>query len=370
MIESDPPEFSRGGGLWRAVMAGIWLIYLSSTIEAAWARHDIRGGIGIAATILFALIYISAFVFIPGRLPGTPLQRHIPLKAAIPLVSTQAVLGVAICLLVGQAGTATAVYIAVLGVMCLRAPYGLVVAAAVAAVTYSSGILIPGWDEDRGLLFGIAVATLAVWGIRTAIARNIEVMEVREENTRLAAAEERNKLTRDLHDIIGHSLTVITVKAELANRLLDVDVERARNELKDLERLSRDALSDVRRTLAGHREITLSGEIARARSALSAANIRSRLPNTTDDVPTELRELFAWSIREGVTNVLRHSGARNCTVVLHPDSVEVSDDGQGGTPDGSGIGHTGLRERAQIVGGRVVTQSLDPGFRLRVEVTQ
>lgn len=365
MIESDPPEFSRGG-LWRALMAGIWLIYLSSAVEAGWARHDIRGGIAIAATLVFAAVYIGAFLFLPGR----PLQRRVRLETAIPLVVVQAGLGVLVCALIGQPGTATAVYIAVLGVMCLPRPYGLIVAGAVAAVTYSSGILIPGWHEDRGLLFGISVATLAVWGIRTAMARNIEVLEVREENTRLAAAEERNKLTRDLHDIIGHSLTVITVKAELANRLLDVDIERARNELKDLERLSRDALSDVRRTLAGHREITLSGEIARARSALSAANIRSRLPNTTDDVPTELRELFAWSIREGVTNVLRHSGARNCTVVLHPDSVEVSDDGQGGTPNGSGIGLTGLRERAQIVGGRVTTQSLNPGFRLRVEVAQ
>ncbi|MCE5292172.1 MAG: hypothetical protein LLG14_23445, partial [Nocardiaceae bacterium] len=158
MIESDPPEFSRGGGLWRAVMAGIWLIYLSSTIEAGWARHDIRGGIGIAATIVFAVIYVGAFMFMPGR----PLQRRVRLQTAIPLVAVQAALGIVVCALIGQAGTATAVYIAVLGVMSLPSPYGLVVAGTVAVVTYSSGILIPGWDEDRGLLFGIAVATLAV----------------------------------------------------------------------------------------------------------------------------------------------------------------------------------------------------------------
>ena len=103
---------------------------------------------------------------------------------------------------------------------------------------------------------------------------------------------------------------MITVKAELANRLLDVDPERARSELADLERLSRDALADVRRAVEGYRELTLPGELARAREALPAADIDADLPNSTDDVPTDLRELFAWTVREGVTNVIRHSGAR------------------------------------------------------------
>ena len=122
---------------------------------------------------------------------------------------------------------------------------------------------------------------------------------------------------------------MITVKAELAQRLLDVDPDRARAELADLERLSRDALADVRRAVEGYRELTLPGELARARTALDAAEIDAELPNSTDDVPSELRELFAWTVREGVTNVIRHSGARTCEVRLTAAASRSRDDGRG-----------------------------------------
>ena len=144
--------------------------------------------------------------------------------------------------------------------------------------------------------------------------RNIALISAHEENAELAVENERTRFARDLHDILGHSLTVITVKAELAQKLMDVDTDRARAELADLERLSRDALADVRRAVEGYRELSLPGELARARTALAAAQIEAVLPNSTDDVPSERRELFAWTIREGVTNVIRHSGARHCSV--------------------------------------------------------
>ena len=115
------------------------------------------------------------------------------------------------------------------------------------------------------------------------------MLSVREENSRLELADERNRFARDLHDILGHSLTVITVKAELANRLIDVDPARARAEVADLERLSRDALADVRRAVQGYRELTLPGELARARTALSAAEITADLPNSTDDVEKDVK---------------------------------------------------------------------------------
>ena len=109
--------------------------------------------------------------------------------------------------------------------------------------------------------------------------RNIELLSAQQENASLAVENERTRFARDLHDILGHSLTVITVKAELAQRMLDVDPERTRAELADLERLSRDALADVRRAVEGYRELTLPGELARARVALAAAEIEARLPN-------------------------------------------------------------------------------------------
>ncbi|MEP6817525.1 MAG: histidine kinase, partial [Marmoricola sp.] len=113
------------------------------------------------------------------------------------------------------------------------------------------------------------------------------------------------------------------------------------------------------------------GELARARTALAAAEIDADLPNSTEEVPSDVRELFAWTVREGVTNVIRHSGAKRCTVRLSPEAVEVLDDGCGPTPEhrvGSGL--VGLRERASAHGGTVVTRAVEPsGYALRVAVT-
>jgi two-component system sensor histidine kinase DesK len=250
--------------------------------------------------------------------------------------------------------------------ICLPSLAAWLATVTVAVGTYVATLTIDGWHPDRGILFGTLVAGLAIWGISQAINRNIEVLAVREENARLALDDERNRFARDLHDILGHSLTVITVKAELAGKLLDVDLDRARAEVADLERLSRDALADVRRAVEGYRELTLPGELARARMALRAAEIEADLPNSTDDVPSGLREVFAWTVREGVTNVIRHSGAQRCVVRLAPDSVEVADDGRGPASSVPGNGLVGLRERAGAVGASVVTSALDPGFSLKV----
>jgi len=363
------PDPREGPRRWGAVFAGIWLFYLLNPLGAAWEKRDTAAGwLGIVATVLFAALYLGAFLWMRWRRPvGTPFRatRNTPVGAAV--VAVEVVLAVVICLAIGQEGTATAVYLAVLSIICLPSLWAWASVAAVAATTYAATLVVDGWHKDTGLLFGILVAALAIWGISQAINRNIEVLAVREENARLALADERNRFARDLHDILGHSLTVITVKAELAQKLFDVDPARARAEVADLERLSRDALADVRRAVDGYRELTLPGELARARMALEAAQIEAHLPNSTDEVPTELRELFAWTIREGVTNVVRHSRARACTVTLTATAVEVADDGRGAEGAVSaGNGLAGLRERASAAGATVVTAVRDPGFSLRV----
>jgi two-component system, NarL family, sensor histidine kinase DesK len=354
---------------WGLMFAAIWLLYLLSPLGAAWDRRDeVRGWIGIVATLLFAAVYLGVFVKMRWRRTGTPFRAPFKTSQGIAVVLVQVALGVVMCAAIGQQGEAASVYIAVTCVMCLRTRWAWAASVAVALTTYAATIWVPGWHRDPSILFGTLVATLAIWGISESINRNIEVLQVREENARLALDDQRNRFARDLHDILGHSLTVITVKAELANRLIDVDTERARAELTDLERLSRDALADVRRAVEGYRELTLPGELARARTALSAAEIDADLPHSTDDVPTDRRELFAWVVREGITNVIRHSGAHRCTVRLGAHEVEVRDDGRG--PNGStpGNGLAGLRERAAALGGTVVTQALQPGFSLKVVV--
>ncbi|MCW2855045.1 MAG: histidine kinase [Marmoricola sp.] len=353
---------------WGSLFALVWLFYLLNPLDAAWKQRDsVSGWIGIVATLAFAVVYGAVFIVMRARRQlGRPFWTTMKPGVSAAVIGAEIVLGVVICLAIGQAGTATSVYIAVISMLCLPTRLAWAMTLAVAATTYGATLTVPGWTQDRGLLFGILVAGLAIWGISQAIRGNIEVLTVREENARLALDDQRNRFARDLHDILGHSLTVITVKAELAQKLIGVDPDRALAEIADLERLSRDALADVRRAVEGYRELTLPGELARARVALAAAEIEADLPNSTEEVQGEVRDLFAWAIREGVTNVIRHSEAQRCVVRLTPTSVEVADDGRG--PDGSspGNGLVGLRERAAAVGATIVTAATEPGFSLKV----
>ncbi|MDF2993911.1 MAG: signal transduction histidine kinase [Microbacterium sp.] len=184
----------------------------------------------------------------------------------------------------------------------------------------------------------------------------------------LAAERERGRVARDVHDILGHSLTVITVKAELAGRLMDAGSPAARDEITQIEQLARGALSDVRTTVHGYRGVSISGELAAARAALESAGVSADLPGSTEQVPADRRELAGWVVREAVTNVIRHSGATACRVRLDGRSIEVADDGCGPSSTAStGSGLTGLRERVETSGARLTVGRNDlGGFTLKV----
>ncbi|GAB3787377.1 sensor histidine kinase [Nocardioides ungokensis] len=346
--------------------AAIWLFFLLSPLLDGWAQRDqVSGVVGILATLAFAAVYMV--VWVRTRADRMRLVAQPPLPQALAYVATLVALGALMVACVGESGLASTVYVGVACVMVLDLRVAVPMVAALIGIVLGLGS-VEGWGSQVGTAFGVMAASVAVFGLRTVLSRNIELVRAHQENARLAVDNERSRFARDLHDILGHSLTVITVKAELAQRLLDVDVERTRAELADLERLSRDALTDVRRAVQGYRELTLPGELTRARAALAAAEIDAELPNSADEVPTELRELFAWTVREGVTNVIRHSRARTCEVRLTPTSAEVVDDGTGpgGGTATAGSGLAGLRERAAAAGATVVTRELSPGYSLRV----
>jgi two-component system sensor histidine kinase DesK len=218
----------------------------------------------------------------------------------------------------------------------------------------------------------VLLASFAGYGVSQVLERNTQLARVREQLVELAVTQERERVGRDVHDILGHSLTVITVKTELAGRLLESlppgpATARARAEIADVERLAREALADVRATVSGTREVSLIGELAAARSALAAAGISADLPSAVDVVPARYRELFAWALREGVTNVVRHSGAGWCAVHVTADCVEVRDDGRGPAGGGTGNGLAGLQARAAKAGARLeVGRAPEGGFLLRV----
>ena len=189
---------------------------------------------------------------------------------------------------------------------------------------------------------------------------------------RLATLAERERIGRDLHDLLGHTLSVVVVKAELAGRLVPVDAHRAAAEVNDIERIARDALGEVRAAVTGYRAGGLDAELARARPALSAAGVQARVDTTVSAMPAAQESVLALAVRECVTNVVRHAGAARTTITAHdgPGEVvlEVTDDG-GGTrgPEGSGL--TGMRERVSALGGSVRIEARDGARGTRVTVT-
>ncbi len=239
-------------------------------------------------------------------------------------------------------------------------------------------------DWETGLTTGITVATISLTlSALSALGRaNRQLQAARRELADLAVEEERNRIARDLHDTLGHSLSVIALKSELARRTLHEDPARAGAELVDVERVSRDALASVRETVSGYRRPSLAIELAGARAALAAAGIESDVEPAPEGLPRDVDAMLGWAVREGVTNVLRHSDARRARIRVVADvvarSVEVTDDGFGpkgavlptaGRTGSPGIGLAGLRERAAQLGGHVDAGPLpERGFRLLVTI--
>ena len=188
------------------------------------------------------------------------------------------------------------------------------------------------------------------------------------------ADQERLRLARDLHDLLGHSLSLITIKSQLARRLLaSGDTARATIEVADLESVARESLQDVRHAVDGYRQPGLASTIAGARTALAAAKIASTIEIDADPLPTPVDAALAWAVREGITNVIRHSGAAACSIRLTRDGdeahLEIADDGPRQAPRAPGNGLRGLQERASAQGGRVDAGPLpDGGFRLQLSI--
>jgi two-component system sensor histidine kinase DesK len=261
-------------------------------------------------------------------------------------------------LFMGTSATVLWIFVAVAGGMlfpdALAMGLAIVLAGLMLVVDAVAGEPL-GWE----LALTLVALTAFMVGFAGNIRLNIELRATREQLAVAAVAAERERIGRDLHDILGHSLTAIAVKAGLARRLLGRDDAAAAVEIGDVERLAREALADVRATASGFREVSLATELAVAKVVLRAAGIQAVLPQAVDDVDPANRELFGFVVREAVTNVVRHSQAMTCIVTLGSDFVEIADDGVGGrsvSDDGTGhpangIGLSGLADRIAARGG-------------------
>ncbi len=198
--------------------------------------------------------------------------------------------------------------------------------------------------------------------------------EAQDALARIAVTQERERFSRDLHDLLGHTLSVIVVKAEAVRRLSARDPAAAMQHTLDIESIGREALEEVREAVSGYRRTTLRAEVARAVDALDAAGITAdvSLPDLALPVPAE--DALAWVVREGVTNVVRHSGARSSRLVVTSSDgtarLELTDDGTGGgVPERSrSNGLTGLGQRLAAVGGALEAGATSEGFRLAATV--
>jgi two-component system sensor histidine kinase DesK len=250
---------------------------------------------------------------------------------------------------------------------------GVIACAALAGVTSAvggaSGGSSIGWVASSA---GIGFLLLVMRDLRI---RNDQLSEARAELARLAVAEERERFARDLHDLLGHSLSLIALKSELAGRLLSERPGEAARELSEVEGVARQALSEVREAVSGYRRPTLEAEVEGARVALATAGISANVEKTSMSLDPDVEAVLAWAIREGATNVIRHSHAHRCTVRIVSTSteasVEVLDDGAGSASTNGYEGHglQGLAERAERLHGMVQTGPRpEGGYRLAVTV--
>ncbi|MEQ6896165.1 sensor histidine kinase [Microbacterium sp. KR10-403] len=355
--------WSRGAISWY-VGGGISLLWLISTGQEVIEQASTAG----SATIGILLVVLYGIGFLLAVPVGWGLPVRWRLLPALGLFALSFALFPWLSWDIWSQWTYVGV---VIGMMVLSWRTTLILIVALAALGLFFRVGIDGWTEDilwgPAIIFSISLMMAAF--ARTFAAMN-QLRATQNQLAQLAAERERGRMARDIHDILGHSLTVITVKAELANKLIDVDPARAKTELSEIEQLARGALADVRTTVAGARGVNLPAELVVARAALEAAGITPEIPTATDAVGPAHRELAAWIVREGVTNVVRHSGATRCEVRLGPRSVEVADDGVGPVASSaSSTGLAGLHERVAEAGGTLTIGRSDlGGFSLKVDL--
>ena len=258
----------------------------------------------------------------------------------------------------------------------------------VATVTVIAGAIYAvqaGWDEfatSWGDLVPFPLIGIGMIAVSRLVVTVRELQAARREIAQLAAAEavarERLRFARDLHDLLGHSLSSITLKSELAGRLLTAAPEKAAAEVRDIESVARRSLGEVREAVSGYRQPTLDEELSGAREMLEVAGIACRIENEAGPLPNVMDTVLAWTVREGVTNIIRHSRADRCDIrVTQEDEevrVEVKDDGRGSPPEHEGTysnssGLSGLAERVSASGGDFEAGPLpEGGFRMRVSL--
>ena len=360
----------------------LWLVYLAYPVSDL-----LSGGHSLPALVtgwiaLGAFLGCYTFLLLRRQLTANSGQWNPIHGAALGLMLAIALVT---CATLDENWLALFTYTAVCSGAVLPPRLALPGVSLVAGLAVGTGLLR---HSGSGVLISVAVSAYlggaAMTGLQSLVRTMQELREAREAVAALAASDERLRMARDLHDLLGHSLSLITLKSELTNRFLDQErYAEARAQVADIEKVSRQSLVDVREAIGGFRRPQLAVEVAAARTALSAADVEVHTdPALGEKYPglgPDEEGALGWALREAVTNVVRHSGASRCTVSLaeypeHDGSrslcLEVADDGAGAKRAARGHGLTGLAERLELAEGRLETGPADHGrgFRVRASV--
>ncbi|MCU9968568.1 sensor histidine kinase [Mobiluncus mulieris] len=318
--------------------AGIWRSFFPAPTQTRqWRYFDGRYGFRWDTFLIFVLNFCLALSQIPWLGVDSPLM-FAPFLVAISSFT--------IPLLWGQVFGAAVCMIGIVGSFTLARPQDYI------------GITI----STCAVFFGMLGMTFFI---------NNSIAQGREATTQ-AIAQERERVARDVHDVLGHSLTVIALKSELAGKLVERDPTRAQAEIAAITKLARDSIGELRSTVGGLRVQDLTTELANARQACLAAEIDLRVTGEVADIPPQAQAVFAWGSREAITNVIRHSGASRVEITMTPHSLVVTDNGRGIPDDACGNGLRGLRERVANLGGSLkltnLAESNSPTAGTKLEV--
>ncbi|MEV7771643.1 histidine kinase [Kitasatospora sp. NPDC086791] len=358
----------------------LWMTYL------AYPAGDLVNGAHGGPARVFGWCCLAGFVVAYVLLVIFRSQGGMRPRACQVIVATMTVLAVTAPFVLGDAFLTLFIYASVCVAIITPAAYALPALGGMAGLAAAVGLLSHS-DTGDTATFAISafLSGIAMTGLQRLVATMKELREARAAVAHLAASEERLRLARDLHDLLGHSLSLITLKSELAGRFMDAGKdEAARAQVADIEQVARQSLIDVREAVTGFRRPTLPVELAAARTALAAAQVRlEAAPELVDSWPglaDEEAGALAWALREAVTNIVRHGeGATVCTVTTDRSweadggshaVLEIADNGRGPGKSQPGNGLSGLRERLALVGGRLETGPGErgKGFRLRASV--
>ena len=337
------------------------MIFLILPAVALWRGERALGWRvgGIVLILVFALTYsVGAWQILERGRGGT--------RAAVAFLGLLLVLTlVAIALLGANAVTFTPFIVSFAGFTLPRPWHWLFGLAVFATCVLLLSLSLP-LAEWSYFIFILVAVTVGVNAARLLSEQSEGYARVRR---RLDITEERERVARDVHDVLGHSLTVVSVKAGLAERLIDVDPVRARAEVADIARIARESLAEIRSTVGGLRAAHVTVELAAARESLRSAGITAELPADPGVVDPSHRAVLGWVLREAVTNVVRHSRAEHCRIGLAAHTLVVEDDGVGLQDRRMGNGLSGLRERVVQAGGDFVVGAGSDGRGTRLEVS-